>query len=175
MLIDAFVGYLDRKSRRGLGRPLLERMAADRQVKIQGRYVCHQAYAPALSAQDERILTAILAEFEQAAFQPPLPKDLQVAKQANAQRIDRLIKIAVATGQLAEIDGKIFLHASNEERLRETVREIVRRGEDASVSGIRQALDTTRKYAVPLMEYLDRIGFTRREGDRRVLCEDEGP
>jgi selenocysteine-specific elongation factor len=46
-------------------------------------------------------------------------------------------------------------------------------GKEASVSEIRQELDSTRKYVVPFMEYLDRIGFTKRDGDRRVLCESE--
>ena len=39
-----------------------------------------------------------------------------------------------------------------------------------TVSDIRQLLDTTRKYAVPLCEYLDSIGFTARDGDKRVLA-----
>jgi len=170
---DAFVGYLDRKSRRGLGRPLLKRMAAAGLVKIQGRYVCHAAYAPSLSAQDERVLAAMLSEFEASGFQPPALEALEVAKQSNRQRIERLAKIAAATQQLVEIDGKIFLHAACEERLRKVVRGIILSGKEASVSSIRQELDSTRKYVVPFMEYLDRIGFTRRDGDRRVLAGDE--
>jgi selenocysteine-specific elongation factor len=40
-----------------------------------------------------------------------------------------------------------------------------------TLSEIREILETTRKYAVPLCEYLDRIGFTKRQGDVRVLAE----
>jgi selenocysteine-specific elongation factor len=36
-----------------------------------------------------------------------------------------------------------------------------------TVSGVRERLGTTRKYAVPLMEHLDRTGVTRRSGDLR--------
>ena len=53
--------------------------------------------------------------------------------------------------------------------------DLIRGGGDTSVSAIRQALGSTRKYVVPFMEYLDRIGFTRREGDGRVLCESDQP
>ena len=38
----------------------------------------------------------------------------------------------------------------------------------ATVAEIRDLLGTTRKYAVPLCEYLDRIGVTPRDGDLRV-------
>ena len=168
---DVFVGYLDRKSKRGLGRALLDRMLAAGQIKEQGRYVAHAAYAPSLSAQDERILAAMLKEFEDAAFQPPALGELKIAKQTSAQRIERLAKIAASTRQLVEIDGTIYLHSGCEERLRRVVAELIEAGEDASVSVIRQRLDSSRKYVVPLVEYLDRIGFTRRVGDRRVLCE----
>jgi selenocysteine-specific elongation factor len=39
-----------------------------------------------------------------------------------------------------------------------------------TVSQIREILGTTRKYAMPFCEHLDRIGFTRRQGDLRVLA-----
>ena len=39
-----------------------------------------------------------------------------------------------------------------------------------AVSQIRELLATSRKFAVPICEYLDRSGFTRRQGDLRVLA-----
>ncbi len=45
--------------------------------------------------------------------------------------------------------------------------------EGVSVSGFRERLGTTRKYAVPLLEHLDRTGVTRREGDLRFPREPE--
>ena len=149
----------------------MDRMVKSKAVRLQGRYVCHPAYAPTMSAQDERFLAAILDEFNQAGLRPPTLDELAVAKRINAQRLQRLVKIAVATQQLVEIDGTLFLHHTWDERLRERVKEVIQGGADASVSVIRQELDSTRKYVVPFLEYLDRTGFTRREGDRRVLCE----
>ena len=43
-----------------------------------------------------------------------------------------------------------------------------------TVSAFREALGTSRKYALPLLEYLDRIGFTRRQGDVRFLRDTPG-
>ena len=48
-------------------------------------------------------------------------------------------------------------------------------GPGLTVAEIRDLLGTTRKYAVPLCEYLDRVGVTRREGDLRVLAPGERP
>ncbi|MCH7813669.1 MAG: SelB C-terminal domain-containing protein, partial [Planctomycetes bacterium] len=172
---DVLVGYLDRKSRPGLGRLLYDRLLAMGRVKAQGRYVCHPDHAPSLSAQDERIWAALLEEFETAGLSPPALADLVVTKQTNLARIERLVKIAAATEQLVEVRHGMFLHAACEERLRQQVADVIRGGGDTSVSAIRQALGSTRKYVVPFMEYLDRLGFTRREGDGRVLCESDKP
>ena len=148
-------------------------MVKAKTVRVRGKYVCHPVYAPSMSAQDERFLRAILEAFDEGGFRPPTLDELEVTRQTNRQRVERLVKIAVATGQLAEIDAKLYLHHAWSDRLRERVAKVIRGGGDASVSGIRQELDSSRKYVVPFMEYLDRTGFTRREGDRRVLCEDE--
>ncbi len=40
-----------------------------------------------------------------------------------------------------------------------------------TVSQIKTMLDTSRKFAVPICEHLDRVGVTVRQGDRRVLAE----
>ena len=49
------------------------------------------------------------------------------------------------------------------------VRDRLAEGKGLTVAEIRDLLGTTRKYAVPLCEYLDRVGVTRRDGDLRVL------
>jgi len=38
---------------------------------------------------------------------------------------------------------------------------------------VREELGSSRKYVVPFVEYLDRVGFTKRVGDQRVLCSAE--
>ena len=45
---------------------------------------------------------------------------------------------------------------------------LTKQGGGLTVAEIRDLLGTTRKYAVPLCEYLDRVGVTRREGDLRL-------
>jgi selenocysteine-specific elongation factor len=45
------------------------------------------------------------------------------------------------------------------------------RADGVTISGFREALGTSRKYAVPLAEWFDANGVTRREGDRRFPRE----
>jgi len=169
--VDRFIGWLDRKSNKGTGRALFDRLVKAKGVKVLGKYACLREFAPAMSKQDERILKEMVDEFEQAAYQPPAPNKLQVAGRYDAKRIERLLKIAVAHGALVRIDANIHLPAAAESKLRDMIREMITAGEEVTVSALRERLNSSRKYMVPILEYLDRVGFTHRDGDARVLAK----
>ncbi|GAG38002.1 unnamed protein product, partial [marine sediment metagenome] len=60
-----------------------------------------------------------------------------------------------------------------ERQLRERVADLIASERSVTVAQVREALDSSRKYVVPFLEHLDRIGFTKRVGDRRVLADVE--
>lgn len=172
---DPFLGWLDRKSAKGLGRALFDRLAGDGRVKTIGQYVCLPAFAPAMSAQDERVLGEMIDEYYAAAFQPPKLGELRIARQATPQRLQRLVKIAESTGQLVRVHDDFLLDGRREQELRDIVRGLMVGGRGVTVAQIRERLNSSRKYVVPFVEYLDRIHFTRRDGDLRVLNESDTP
>ena len=67
------------------------------------------------------------------------------------------------------LNDAILLHAEVEQKLRRLLSTRFGSSNGFTVSGLREALDISRKYAVPICEYLDRVGFTRRNGDLRVI------
>ena len=68
-----------------------------------------------------------------------------------------------------QISPTFYLDADVERDLRRRVAERLASGGTLTMSELRELLGTTRKYAVPIGEYLDRIGLTLREGDLRRL------
>jgi selenocysteine-specific elongation factor len=172
--IDTITGWIDRKTTAGVGKLMFDRMVADGKLRALGRYVALPAFAPALSVQDEKCYAAMLAEFRAAAFKPPLLSDLKITNQATLQRMTRLAKLAIAAGDLAQISPEIFLHAETEQQLREIVARLIDTGREVTVAEVRQATDSSRKFVVPFLEYLDRVGFTQRIGDIRVRAGQPG-
>ena len=80
--------------------------------------------------------------------------------------------LAAANGDLVALTNEVYLHAEVESGVRQQLRDALAASSNGlTLSEIREILETTRKYAVPLCEYLDRIGFTKRKGDVRVLAE----
>jgi len=168
--VDAVLGWLGRLTNPALARPLFDRLLHENVFKLLGSYVCLPQFAPSLTGADERLMAAMLAEIRDGGFQPPSLDTLTIAGQADRKRLQRLAKLAVALGQLVQLDAKLFLYSDVEQRLRVQVAELIQREGGVTVADVREALDSSRKFVVPFLEYLDRVGVTRRVDDRRVLA-----
>jgi selenocysteine-specific elongation factor len=169
---DAVVGWIERVTgHRAIATPLLNELVARKIVKFFGKFVCAPSFAPEVSKADETLLAEMIDEIKTGAFQPPTLDAVKIAKQADKKRVLRLATLAVAMGELVVIAPKMYLHVERETEMRSTVAELIENSGGAAVSEVRVALGSSRKYVVPFLEYLDRVGYTRRDGDSRVLAE----
>ncbi|MHC4698548.1 MAG: selenocysteine-specific translation elongation factor [Planctomycetota bacterium] len=168
--VDAVLGWIGRMTSPSLARPLLDRLIQDKAVKLLGSFACLPAFAPALTGADEKLMAAMLDEIRRCGFQPPTLEGLSVAAQADRKRWQRLATLAVALGELVQIGGKLYLHADVERQLCAKVSELIQRQGSVTVAEVREELRSSRKFVVPFLEYLDRVGFTKRIEDRRVLA-----
>ena len=150
---------------------VLDRMAAEDKIRLTERGVALAGRGPQLSKRQRELAEEIVETYRKAAFQPPTVEAIKSATVRNQAAVGELIALAESQGRLIKISGEYYIHADTERRLRETISDQLADGEGLTVSQIREVLATTRRYAVPLCEYLDRIGFTRRKGDLRVLHE----
>lgn len=170
-LLETVLGWIERRSDRTLARPILARLTASGAVRVMGRYACLKEFAPALSRQDEELLSRVLAAFEKAAFQPPDLAALAAQTGTNTARVAKLVKVACSLGELVQVDASVYLHGNRERELRDMARKLFAAGGPFTVAQLREALASSRKFAVPMAEHLDRVGFTHREGDVRVVIE----
>ncbi len=128
-------------------------------------------FKPRLSANLRKLKERLIEAYQAAGFQPPEPASFANQAGGNAGNLRDLFDVCVAEGYLVKITDELYLHADVEQEMRRRLQERLSQGTGVAVSEIRDLLGTTRKFAVPLCEYLDRIGLTRREGDLRVLAE----
>jgi selenocysteine-specific elongation factor len=128
-------------------------------------------FKPKLSTNLRKLKEKMIAAFKVAGFQPPEPQSFAPQAGGNASNLKDLFDVCVAEGHLAKVNEEIYLHADADAKMRQDVKDKLGEGKGLTVAEIRDMLGTTRKYAVPLCEYLDRIGLTRREGDLRFLAQ----
>jgi selenocysteine-specific elongation factor len=156
-----------------VGDESLVHAAVDRLIeskKLVGdlRRVARADHKPKLSANLRKLKDKLVAAYHEGRFQPPEPASFAGQAGGNAASLADLFEVCVAEGYLVHISGDIYLHADTEAEMRRRISERLLGGAGLTVAEIRDLLGTTRKFAVPLCEYLDRVGVTRREGDLRL-------
>jgi selenocysteine-specific elongation factor len=135
------------------------------------RRVGRADFKPKLSNNLRKLKDKMIAAYQAGGFTPPDPLSFASQAGGNASSLKDLFDVCVAEGYLAKVTDEVYLHADAEADMRKRVTERLRQGGGLTVAEIRDMLGTTRKYAVPLCEYLDRVGVTRRDNDLRFLAE----
>ena len=122
----------------------------------------HRPSLPAsLETAGARIRSALAAK----PFDPPSRKELST--DAATQQALRFLR---DTNEIVELSAEVIVSRDALERMRQTIIQTLRANGGATVSELRQVLGSSRRVVVPLLEYFDRTGVTRRVGDRRVLA-----
>jgi selenocysteine-specific elongation factor len=125
------------------------------------RRAAHQpALSPHLQAAGAKVRAALSAK----PIDPPSRKDL-AADAASQQALRFLLQ----TGEAIDLGEDVVLLADNYSRAIETIRQFLSERGSATAGELRQALGTSRRIVIPLLERLDKEGITRREGDKRKL------
>jgi selenocysteine-specific elongation factor len=148
----------------------VDRLIARKQLVGDLRRIGRADFKPKLSSSVRKLKDKLVAAYQEARFQPPEPGSFAGQAGGNAASLKDLFDVCVAEGHLVRVTDDLYLHADAEAEMRRLVSEKLAQGSGMTVAEIRDLLGTTRKYAVPLCEYLDRVGVTRREGDLRLLA-----
>ncbi len=148
----------------------LQQLVADKTIRTSGALVSLEGHGPQLTANERKLLTQIVEQFSSAGLDPPTIEQLQKSASKARESVPQLVQLAVDQGQLVRLDDKILLHVDTLNQIKEQLQGILADGIGITLSDLRQHLNTSRKYAVPLCEHLDAIGFTRRDGDLRYLA-----
>jgi selenocysteine-specific elongation factor len=148
---------------------LLERLIKSGVLQGDHSKIAIAGYSPQLTPNQQRLREHLLTALQRAALRPPEPSELCQILSSEESELRQMIDLCTAQGALVHLSGNIFLHQEVESTMRSQLQRELADGKRLTVSEIRDLLATTRKFAVPICEYLDRIGFTRRDGDLRSL------
>jgi selenocysteine-specific elongation factor len=124
----------------------------------------------ALSGEEERARAAIERAYREAGLKPPESAAVATASGVSSAVAERVTHLLVRQKVLVKLDTLLF----HEQALRQLKSDMAaRKVSDAAgridVATFKERYGVTRKFAIPLLEYLDRERVTRRVGDARVL------
>lgn len=153
------------------GKPLdriIASLAADGLVEASGTGVKLPSFRVQLTPRQREFLDRALAELRKEPVNTPGVHELAQALKAPPQAVEEILKLGGQSGEVVAIGQGVYYSVQQLEALKSKVREISG-GKPFPASAVRDALQTTRKYAIPLLEYLDSVRFTTRVGDMRVV------
>jgi len=127
------------------------------------------SFKPKLTEAQRRLRDATVTAFDSGGFAPPDPTQVARAGGLPTDHVQPILDLCVGDGELVHLKGDLYLHRKWDDELKRRVQQSLAGGAGMTVSEIKDVLETSRKYAIPFCEYLDRIGITERRDDRRVL------
>jgi selenocysteine-specific elongation factor len=137
------------------------------QLELEGTVVRRQGFRSALSVSDERLSAALRAALESADQQGLTEREL--AEHVPEGRVRELAEFETRQGRVTRIGRDRYYDAESLERLRGKILGLIRDRGRATPAELRDATGLTRKYLIPVLEWLDAIGATVRDGDARRL------
>ena len=148
---------------------LLQSMSDDKSISQKGELFLNPNFSITLSSEDDSLQNSILNQLDQEGFTSSTLAQLSLKTGNSKEKLMQVLNVAEQQGKLLRIDGKLMFTQKNFIILREKVKQFFSNHPEMSVSEFKELAHTSRKYAVPLLEYFDKKKITYREGNSRKL------
>lgn len=134
-----------------------------------GDRVAIASHRVALTGPDAEAMTRVVGQYLDAGLRPPDRAALESLAAVSSTAAERVIQLLVRQKVLVKVDV-LYFHVECLEALKRDVRALKTTGSGlVDVATFKERYGITRKFAIPLLEYLDRERVTRRVGEKRVI------
>ncbi|MCU1232852.1 MAG: selenocysteine-specific translation elongation factor SelB [Candidatus Solibacter sp.] len=147
---------------------LLDALIADaKEIVADADLVRSRAHKLVLKEDETQARAKIETAFESAGLAVPAVAEVLANSGVEPARARSLLQILLREKRLVRVSEDLVFHATAIDQLRATL--AVHKGERFAVPAFKEWTNISRKYAIPLLEFLDRERLTRRDGDQRVI------
>jgi selenocysteine-specific elongation factor len=148
---------------------LLQALAAQGRIDVQGETVRLAGHRIQLTPEEQAAKDQISAAFEKRGLAVPSPPEVLAKLRVDRPRAEKLLQILLRENVLFKVTEDLIFHRSALQRLKELLVRHKAQTNRINVALFKEITGLSRKYAIPLLEYLDRERVTRREGDERII------
>jgi selenocysteine-specific elongation factor len=148
---------------------LLRSLTREGKIEVLGETIRLGGRTIPMSAEEMAARTEIAGAFEKAGLSVPDASEVLATLRIDRPRAEQLLKMLVKENVLYKVtEGLIFHHAALR-GLREILAKRKAQNSRIAVTDFKEITGLSRKYAIPLLEYLDRERVTRRDGSERII------
>ncbi len=139
----------------------------DSAIVVRGDVIALTAHKVRVSSGEVEALAQLERAFRDAGFQPPLLNEILKSADPDAKKARGLLEALIKSGRLVRLSPDLVYHADVIAHIRKSL--APHKGRKFSIPEFKDWTQISRKYAIPLLEYLDRVHVTRRDGDSRIV------
>ncbi len=150
---------------------VVDRLLEEKTIAIEGAHLRLPGHKAALSPFDQKLWARIAPRLDESGFEPPRLRDLAPELHVSEPVLRQLMKRLARAGELAEISPDRFYRKREVRAMAAILAEMAGAEGERTVTAaqFRDRIGTGRKLAIEILEFFDRAGLTRREGDLRKV------
>ncbi|MGQ4877807.1 selenocysteine-specific translation elongation factor [Billgrantia sp. LNSP4103-1] len=150
-------------------RHLIARLVARGELETHGPFVARPGHSATLDEADEVLWQQLEPLIAATPFQPPRVRDLAASENLDEGRIREVLNACARLGRLYQVRRDHFYRAETVAEMGTMVRALEHEHGRIRAAAFRDCINTGRKLAIHILEFFDKVGYTRRIGDERVV------
>ncbi len=147
----------------------LDSLIKDKKIEVSGELVRLPGQGVALKHEEAESKATIEQTFDSAGLQVPALHEVLTELKIDRPRAQKIVTLLLREKVLIKVSDELVFHRSALENLRREMAAYKSKSSKIDVAQFKMLAGVTRKYAIPLLEYLDREHVTRRIGDAREI------
>jgi selenocysteine-specific elongation factor len=155
-----------------LWRAAIDELVEKRALERSGHWLHLPEHRIVLGECERDLAQKLFSAIAAGRFDPPWVRDLAVRIRAPEDEVRGVLRKCVAQGEVYQIVRDLFYHRDCVRELRRVLKEFVDQHGVVHAAQYRDAIGVGRKRAIQILEFFDRVGYTRRTRDARVLRVD---
>lgn len=148
---------------------MLDYWTHEKEIRLENQNLALPEFKPRLTEKMEIVVNKIEANLLNNPFSPPGWDMLAENVEISGETKNELFLWLLNNQRIVKISDEVILHSQAFAQAKEIIGSYIKENGSIQLAETRDLLKTSRKYALPLLEYLDQVKFTRRKGDLRVL------
>ncbi len=140
-----------------------------KQVETDGTRLRLPGFKAAVGKDQSVVKDRIVDAIRKGGSQPPLREELPALLSITERDARDLLKLLAEEGRTVRINDSLHLDKGIIEKIRTDLKKYLEDKKEITMAEFRDLAKTSRKFAVPIMEYFDSQKLTQRVGDKRVL------
>jgi selenocysteine-specific elongation factor len=146
----------------------IQSLLQSKQLEHNGTLLARAGWNARIPDRDQHLCDQIAAKLQQTRWTPPAMEELAASLGEPLPRMTAMARLLAERGVVVRLDDRIWMHRDAVEAGQQTALQLFARAPMFSTMDFRDALGVSRKFAVPLLDYLDKIRFTVRSGNHRT-------